>query len=223
MATPRLSRERVVTAALAVIDEDGLEALTVRNIAKRLDVQPGALYHHFTDMDEVKEEVVGEVVRKAVIPPPSEDITWQMMAKVAMRSFWDAILDHPNIIPLLVGAIGRRVWIRRLYVGFGPDIESFLELLEADGIHGEGALMMLETMEAFTLGAITAAARPAESLGAKAKVGDRLRRILATVPSDPVTRFETTLEVTLAALADRVRTPAGPAKRPRQRVRAART
>ena len=43
---PRLTRERVVTEALAVIAEDGVPALTMRSLASRLGVVPGAVYHH---------------------------------------------------------------------------------------------------------------------------------------------------------------------------------
>src|SRR5438034_10612821 len=43
---PQLTRERIVTEALAVIAQDGVQALTMRSLAARLGVVPGALYHH---------------------------------------------------------------------------------------------------------------------------------------------------------------------------------
>jgi TetR/AcrR family tetracycline transcriptional repressor len=43
----RLRRERVVDVAIALLDADGLDALTMRKLATRLGVQPGALYWHF--------------------------------------------------------------------------------------------------------------------------------------------------------------------------------
>jgi hypothetical protein len=43
---PRLTRQRVVAEALAVIAHDGAQALTMRSLAARLGVVPGALYHH---------------------------------------------------------------------------------------------------------------------------------------------------------------------------------
>jgi AcrR family transcriptional regulator len=43
----RLRRERVVDEAIALLDADGLDALTMRKLATRLGVQPGALYWHF--------------------------------------------------------------------------------------------------------------------------------------------------------------------------------
>ena len=43
----RLRRERVVDVAIALLDADGLDALTMRKLATRLGVQAGALYWHF--------------------------------------------------------------------------------------------------------------------------------------------------------------------------------
>src|SRR4030095_6116894 len=43
---PQLPPQRIVTEALTVIAEDGIQALTMRSLAARLGVVPGALYHH---------------------------------------------------------------------------------------------------------------------------------------------------------------------------------
>lgn len=50
---PRLSRERIAAEASAMLAESGLEAFSLRGLAKRLGVDPAAIYRHYTDLDEL--------------------------------------------------------------------------------------------------------------------------------------------------------------------------
>lgn len=50
---PRLSRERIVVAAEAVVRADGIGALSMRRVARALDCSPMALYRHVTDKDDL--------------------------------------------------------------------------------------------------------------------------------------------------------------------------
>jgi AcrR family transcriptional regulator len=50
---PRLSREAIVTTAEAIVDQHGIEALTMRSVAKELGSSPMALYRHVRDKDEL--------------------------------------------------------------------------------------------------------------------------------------------------------------------------
>jgi AcrR family transcriptional regulator len=50
---PQLTRERVVAEALTVIAQDGVQALTMRTLAARLGVVPGALYHHVRNKEQL--------------------------------------------------------------------------------------------------------------------------------------------------------------------------
>jgi TetR/AcrR family transcriptional regulator, tetracycline repressor protein len=52
-ASNRLSRERIVAAALALVDREGWEVLSMRRLAQELDVWPMAVYRHFRDKEEL--------------------------------------------------------------------------------------------------------------------------------------------------------------------------
>ena len=54
----RLSRERIVEAALAVVAREGLDALSMRRLAQELDVWPMSVYRYFRDKDELLDAVV---------------------------------------------------------------------------------------------------------------------------------------------------------------------
>lgn len=60
--TPLLSRERIVAAALALVDADGLEALSTRRLATELSVSGPSLYNHFATKDELLDAVVDSVM-----------------------------------------------------------------------------------------------------------------------------------------------------------------
>src|SRR4029453_2158629 len=58
----QLTRERVVAEALAVIAHDGVQALTMRRLAARLQVVPGALYHHVRNKQQLHDLVLDNVL-----------------------------------------------------------------------------------------------------------------------------------------------------------------
>ena len=58
---PRLSRERVVEAALAIADADGLGALTIRSLATELGVKPMSVYYHVAGKDDILAALVDVV------------------------------------------------------------------------------------------------------------------------------------------------------------------
>ncbi|WP_053720344.1 TetR/AcrR family transcriptional regulator C-terminal domain-containing protein [Saccharothrix sp. NRRL B-16348] len=72
--TKGITRERIVTAALELLDDKGMDGLTVRALATRLDVRAPALYWHVRNKQELLDEMATEVMRRvtgtlAAIPP----------------------------------------------------------------------------------------------------------------------------------------------------------
>ena len=79
---PQLTRERVVEEALAVIAHDGAQALTMRRLAGRLGVVPGALYHHVRNKQQLQDLLLDGVLAEVDLdldPPragPSSSRSW---------------------------------------------------------------------------------------------------------------------------------------------------
>lgn len=69
---PRHDRDSVARTALALLDEVGLADLSMRRIAARLDVQPSALYWHFSSKQELLAELADRIT--AVLPPRSTGV-----------------------------------------------------------------------------------------------------------------------------------------------------
>lgn len=106
---PLLSREKIVDAALAHIDEEGLAALTTRRLAGRLGVSGPSLYNHFATMDDlveaVADQVIGQVDLSALDDP---GLGWHEALRLWARSYRGALAAHPNLIQVAVHGPGRR-------------------------------------------------------------------------------------------------------------------
>jgi AcrR family transcriptional regulator len=69
----RLSRERVLDAALVLADSGGLEALTIRSLATALGAKPMSVYYHVAGKDEILDALVDLVFGEIVLPVPGRD------------------------------------------------------------------------------------------------------------------------------------------------------
>jgi AcrR family transcriptional regulator len=94
-APPRspLTRERVLSTAVALADESGIEALSMRKLAQALDVVPMALYRHIANKEELLNALVDVVVDE--IDPPLEGTDWKTAVRARILSARQALLRHP--------------------------------------------------------------------------------------------------------------------------------
>ena len=103
----RLSRARVCAEALALVDEEGLEALSMRRLGARLGVEAMSLYRHVHDkadlLDALHTAVLGKLrpgpagprgrQRRGVAP-------WRLMLEGLARRLRAVLLQHPNVVIL---------------------------------------------------------------------------------------------------------------------------
>jgi len=96
----RLSKEIVLSTALALVDSEGLEALTMRRLGQELGRDPMSLYRYAANraalLDGVSELVLNEL---AIIP---DDPDWQSQLRRIAHDLRLLALRHPNVVPLLV-------------------------------------------------------------------------------------------------------------------------
>ena|SRR6201994_1617160 len=88
----RLSRERVLEAAVALADEAGLEAFSMRALAQELGVVPMALYKHVANKDELLDGMVDRVFGEIELPPA--DVDWRSAMRRRAISTRDALGRH---------------------------------------------------------------------------------------------------------------------------------
>lgn len=87
-----LSRERVLAAAVASADRDGLDAVSMRHLAAELGVVPMAIYKHVANKDDLLDGMVDVVV--AEIAPPGRG-GWKAVLRARILSAREAMLRHP--------------------------------------------------------------------------------------------------------------------------------
>ena len=100
---PPLSREVIFTAALQVVDQFGLDALSMRRLGKELDRDPMSLYRHAIDRTALLDGVAEFVLDQLVIPDSDEtDGAWRTQLHHIAKDFRELCLRHPQVVPLLV-------------------------------------------------------------------------------------------------------------------------
>lgn len=113
MARPRkplLSRDRIVEAAGALVDAEGLEAVSTRRLAAALGVSGPSLYNHFRTKDEILDAVADAVSARVDLSmfDAEDGRSWRLALHDWAHSYRDALSDHPNIVPVLARGPGRR-------------------------------------------------------------------------------------------------------------------
>ena len=88
-----LSRDRVLAAAVALADQVGIEALSMRRLAQELGVVPMALYKHVANKEELLDCMVDALVSE--IDPPVRDAGWKDTVRLRVLSARGALLRHP--------------------------------------------------------------------------------------------------------------------------------
>jgi AcrR family transcriptional regulator len=157
---PALTRGQVLTAAMKIIDEEGVEALTMRRLGHALDRNPMAIYRHAADKDAVLDGVVEQVASEFVVlrEPHSEQDgegngDWEAALRRTAHGFRRVALAHPNVVPLLVtrpvsGPLAQRP------LGTLRPLEALLELFITAGFDPYTALHAARVFTGFLYGHI---------------------------------------------------------------------
>ncbi|MBW8795898.1 MAG: TetR/AcrR family transcriptional regulator C-terminal domain-containing protein [Streptomyces sp.] len=209
MSTERrtpLDRRRVADTALRLLNEAGLEGLTLRAIAKELDVKAPALYWHFKDKQALLDEMATEMYRRmAAVTRLDPAGTWQDALRTMSRGLRTALLGYRD---------GAKVYSGSRFTGtdHAPQQEAYLRIMTEAGFTLAQAARAGMTTNAYTIGFVTEE-QGVEPLPGRRREGydvDERARMLADFPlsaaagreifTDYDTHFETGLEIILAGV-----------------------
>jgi AcrR family transcriptional regulator len=109
---PLLSRDRIVSVALALADAEGLEAVSTRRLAAELGVTGPSLYNHVGAKEELLDDMA-DAVLAGVDTSMFDELSksnraWRPALEKWARTYREAIAAHPNIVPALATGLGRR-------------------------------------------------------------------------------------------------------------------
>lgn len=104
-----LDRARIVRAALALIDRDGLDGLTMRRLGRELGVEAMALYHYFKDKDDLIDACIEHAAASMDLSGMLGPGPWRERLKAGFRAYRQLAHTHPQLFPLVGHRPVRRV------------------------------------------------------------------------------------------------------------------
>lgn len=136
-----LSRTRVLEAALKVVDDEGLDALTMRRLGEELEADPMSVYRHVDGKDALLDGLA-ETMWAEVPKPPGQE--WPDDLRALARSVRGVIHRHHGAAPLM---------IRRFLNRSALEVShSYLEVLRRAGFHDSRAAEVLRSVVSFSVG-----------------------------------------------------------------------
>ncbi len=144
-----VSRSMILQCALRIVDDEGLDGLSMRHLSEQVGRDPAVLYRHVPNkaalLDGIAEIVVGQ------LRVDTSDRDWQSQLRSVAHDFRRLALEHPNVVPLIVTRplatpLGQRP------PGMLRPLEDILALLVGVGFAGMDALRIYRVLIGFLYG-----------------------------------------------------------------------
>ncbi|MEZ0053977.1 AcrR family transcriptional regulator [Mycobacterium sp. MAA66] len=147
----QLTRSMILQTALAIVDREGADRLSMRRLSDELGRDPVMLYRHVPSKAAVLDGVAEMVLMQ--LPVDTTDPDWAGQLRTVARDFRQLALDHPNVVPLLATRplatpLGQRP------PGMLRPLEDVLALLTAAGFAGDDALQIYRVLFGYLYGHI---------------------------------------------------------------------
>jgi AcrR family transcriptional regulator len=184
---PRHSREQLQSAALAIVDAEGLAGLSMRSLAKALGTGAMTLYGHVSDRADLDALVAEAVAAETHWRRKTYD-DWRAEVDAIATAMWRAVRAHPHAIPLILTRRSRSVAV-------ADASEALLAALARSGRSGRELLVAFRAVTAFVAG--FAQAELAGPLAVAA--GETPDEVIARFAALPLDRFPRLVEIARAA------------------------
>jgi len=175
-----LTQEAIVEAALAVLDADGLDNLSMRHIAKTLDTGAATLYWHVGSKDGLLDLMFDHIIGEQPVPAPDPE-RWEEQIREVARTMRATILRHRDVVRLSIGRIP-----------MGPNAlcyaDRLLAILLAGGIPEPlavaGHRLLFSIVNGFTMDETGQGGRPPADQPGPEEAAATAREYVSSLPSD---------------------------------------
>ncbi|WP_370945789.1 TetR/AcrR family transcriptional regulator [Amycolatopsis sp. cg5] len=175
-----LTVDRIVDAALHVVETQGYDALTVRSITAELGTSPSSLYAHVVNKADIDDLIVGRLCAQLVLPEP-DPATWRDQLRDVYAQMRDQYLRYPGISRAALATVPTN--LETVRVG-----ESILAILLVGGIAPQTAAWGMDAISlyvaAYTLELSMVRAQQADQDQAWVLSRDELVHRLESLPPD---------------------------------------
>lgn len=166
---PAVPLDRIVGAALEIVDEEGAEALSMRSLAQRLGSGTATLYRHFANRSELVAMVVDRMLGEVAVEGRAA-LPWDQACMSFAQSMFEALGRHGNGAPLLIG-----------HVPMGPNAmaqrEFMLSVLLDSGFSAQAAANIYATLSRYILGFAMQVSASAAADQHEAEVSEAFRHL----------------------------------------------
>jgi AcrR family transcriptional regulator len=138
-----ISRRKTLEVALRIIDEEGLDALSIRRLGDELNVRGISLYHHFKSKEHILVGVC-ELALSDVRTPSTANVDWHDWLTRNATAYYTALRAHPNLIPILMRRHPLRIGLAEHNATAG--------LLAVQGVPPGAIMALLDGTESLALG-----------------------------------------------------------------------
>jgi len=213
-----LTRERILQAALRVMDQEGLEAVTMRRLGRELGVEAMSLYNHVEDKEAILEGILEVVMAEFEFPEETGD--WEADVRAGARAWRRLMIAHPTVIALFAESKHPASSPERL-----RPMEWAFDLLGRGGLSEDEVVHTFRTFGGYIMGSVlNEVANPVPGMGDRDHRAEheQLARALPTqefpnlsrllplmAECDPEVDFEFGLDLLIAGL--RAKVSASPA------------
>lgn len=148
-----LTREQIVSEAVRLLDSEGIDALSMRKLAARLEAGATSIYWHVANRDELIELIIDEVYGELEVPDPDDTADWRPTVRRIAHDMRSGILRHPWMVSVLDHLAA---------VHMGPNAtrlsERLIGLFQNAGFELREAERALNTVSAYVIGSAMAEA-----------------------------------------------------------------
>ncbi|NUP10668.1 MAG: TetR family transcriptional regulator [Polyangiaceae bacterium] len=199
-----LSRERILRAALEIVDREGLDAISMRRLGEELGVEAMSLYHHVANKAAILDGIFETVL--AELPPLSRSASWRTVLSQRARGLRLVLRAHPHALPIFA----TRPAATEASI---LHVEVVLDALMKGGFSAEDALSALQVTAAFVVGHTVAAYAPVRADETSRAVYDhlseerfpRVREVARILPRHDLEKeFELGLEAMIVGIEARL-------------------
>ena len=175
-----LTRERIVAAALALVDEEGPGALSMRRLGSRLGADPMAVYYHVPGKDALLDAIVEAVMAEIVVDDDRSAAAEERILRTA-ESYRDALLAHARSLPIVLTRSPATPAAMR-------PVEVLLAILCDAGLPPARAMAGMNALAALVRGLVGLAVE----CGDRPPTAEQLAELAATYPEDEFPHLRST-------------------------------
>jgi TetR/AcrR family transcriptional regulator, tetracycline repressor protein len=140
-----LTRERILSAAIALVDRDGVEGLTIRVLAQALGVSAMALYNHVPNKEALLDGIHEALLLEVELPALAGRTTWRRALSSLATGLRAALRRHPHTLSLVAT---RPIRSERMLAAF----DALLGVLRVAGFTGRESIYLVDAVAVFVVG-----------------------------------------------------------------------